>query len=202
MPVQLDKLLQEIQELEKRITQELKARREEFHYHLEKGKVTFEKEVRRQHRRVKTGILRYLRDASLLNILTAPVIYSLIAPALVIDLWVQMYQAVCFPAYGIPRVVRRDFFALDHRKLSYLNAIEKFNCIYCSYFNGLVGFIREVGSRTEQYWCPIRHSRSNLYRSTRDKHYFDYGDAETFKRSYEAKRRQFEDIVKNDDDTP
>lgn len=34
--------------------------------------------------------------------------------------------------------------------------MEKVNCVYCSYFNGLMSYLREIAGRTEQYWCPIR----------------------------------------------
>ena len=33
------------------------------------------------------------------TVLTAPLIYSLIIPVLLIDAWASLYQAVCFRAY-------------------------------------------------------------------------------------------------------
>jgi hypothetical protein len=59
-------------------------------------------------------------------------------------------QWVCFPIYGISRVQRHRYFAIDRHKLAYLNVIEKANCVYCSYANGLIGYVREVTARTEQ----------------------------------------------------
>ena len=50
------------------------------------------------------------------------------------------------------RVRRRDFFAIDREKLPYLNGLEKLNCLYCSYANGVIGFVREVAARTRQLW--------------------------------------------------
>ena len=55
---------------------------------------------------------------------------------LLMDLFVTTYQAVCFPIYGIPKVRRSDYLVFDREDLPYLNAIEKFNCFYCSYGNG------------------------------------------------------------------
>ena len=43
---------------------------------------------------------------------------------------------MCFPIYGIPRMRRSDDLVFDREDLHYLNAIEKFNCFYCSYGNG------------------------------------------------------------------
>ena len=34
-------------------------------------------------------------------------------PFAVLDIWVTVYQWVCFPIYGIPRVPRRAYFAID-----------------------------------------------------------------------------------------
>ena len=72
-------------------------------------------------------------------ILTAPVIYSVIIPFVLLDLFVSLYQAVCFPVYGIEKVRRRDYIAYDRKHLSYLNGFEKLNCVYCAYGNGLLG---------------------------------------------------------------
>jgi hypothetical protein len=69
-------------------------------------------------------------------VLTAPVIYALIVPFALLDLFVTVYQAVCFPAYGIPKVRRSDYLVFDRGHLAYLNALEKLNCAYCSYPTG------------------------------------------------------------------
>jgi len=53
-----------------------------------------------------------------------------------IGLFITVYQSVCFPIYGVARVKRSDYLAFDRGQLAYLNAIEKFNCVYCSYGNG------------------------------------------------------------------
>lgn len=91
--------------------------------------------------------------------LTSPVIYSLIIPFAIADLWVSLYQAICFPVYGVEPVRRAPYFALDRAKLPYLNAIEKLNCVYCTYVQGVIAYVREVAARTEQYWCPIKHAK-------------------------------------------
>lgn len=143
----------------------------------DRGKIWFDRELRRAHRRLRLGVLPYIRQGSVASLLTAPLIYSLIVPFVLLDLWVSLYQAICFPIYGIARVPRRRYFALDRRKLAYLNAIEKLNCTYCSYANGLFAYVREVAGRTEQYWCPIRHARRIPEPHRYYERYFDYGDA-------------------------
>jgi hypothetical protein len=107
-----------------------------------------------------------------------------------LDFWVTVYQAVCFPIYGIARVPRRRYFAIDRRKLAYLNAIEKVHCTFCSYANGLIAYVREVAARTEQYWCPIKHARTIPVQHSRYHVFFDYGDAERYRRDLVPLRNQ------------
>ena len=66
---------------------------------------------------------------------------------------------------------------IDRHRLAYLNAIEKANCVYCGYANGLLAYVREVTARTEQYWCPIRHARPIRAPHRHYQRFFDYGDA-------------------------
>lgn len=108
--------------------------------------------------------------------ITSPVIYSLVIPFAVVDLWVSLYQAICFRAYGIDQVTRRAYFKIDQVKLPYLNALEKFNCLYCSYVNGVIAFAREVAARTEQYWCPIKHEVDPVDPHQRYARFSPYGE--------------------------
>ena len=39
---------------------------------------------------------------------------------------------------------------IDRYALSYLNVIEKLNCVYCEYVNGLIAYVQEIAARTEQ----------------------------------------------------
>lgn len=109
--------------------------------------------------------------------LTSPIIYSLIVPFALADLWVSLYQAICFPVYRMRPVERAAFFRLDRAKLPYLNAIEKINCLYCSYINGVIGYVREVAARTEQYWCPIKHAEDPDTTHDRYAGFAAYGEA-------------------------
>lgn len=104
----------------------------------------FEEEILRRHRELKTHLLAYCLGARPLVILTAPVIYAVIVPLVLLDLFVILYQAVCFPVYGIARVRRADYLVFDRHHLAYLNALEKLNCAYCSYANGLIAYVREI----------------------------------------------------------
>jgi hypothetical protein len=177
----LDALMEKLRAVESEIEAELTRRREALRFNFENRKVTFEKEVLRAHHKLKTSAARYFFTANPLMILTAPVIYSLIVPILVLDVFVMVYQAICFPVYKIPKVRRRDYLVFDRHHLAYLNIIEKINCAYCSYFNGTVAFIREVAARTEVYWCPIKHARRVLGPHPHYQGFADFGDADAYR---------------------
>lgn len=177
MPHQIDLLAQEIVRLQTELDREIFKRRKALGWRLREGLVEFEHGVALEHRRMRMSVAAFLRNAPILTVLTAPVIYSLIAPLVLIDLWASAYQAVCFRAYHLPRVQRRDYLVFDRSKLGYLNWIEALNCRFCEYANGVVAYVREIASRTEQYWCPIKHALTITAPHARYQAFADYGDA-------------------------
>jgi hypothetical protein len=198
MPNTMDDLLKNIHALETEIEAEIAKRREAFHYEVKHRRAVFEEEVAKQHKQLKTNLWRYMKNANLLTILTAPVIYSVIVPFVMLDIFVTIYQAICFPVYGISKVSRGDHIIFDRHQLNYLNALEKFNCFYCSYGNGLIGYAREIASRTEQYWCPIKHARAVANFHQRYPAFADFGDAENYQEILEQLRAQLsEELQKN-----
>lgn len=186
MPGHLDELLARIRTLQEEVEEEYRQKRSVW----EVKRRELAGELSRQQRRYKIGLFRFLRRSSLLAILTSPVIYLGWIPFLLMDLFVTVYQAVCFPVYRIPKVKRSDYLVFDREDLPYLNAIEKFNCFYCSYGNGVAAYTREVAARTEQYWCPIKHARRIRDAHGRYPRFFDHGDAEAFRQGLSRLRRQ------------
>jgi len=112
-----------------------------------------------QQRRFETGLLTYRRNAELRNVVTAPIIYPVLLPLLLLDLAVGVYQVLCFARYGIGRVGRREHLACDGPRRACRNPIEKIHCACCSNANGLMACARELVGRTEPYGCPIQHAR-------------------------------------------
>ncbi len=184
-----------IRALEAELDAELARRRAELRVGLENGRIAFEKELLRRHRELKTALSSYLWNARPLVIITAPVIYAMIVPFVLLDLFVTVYQTVCFPVYGIAKVKRADYFVFDRHHLAYLNALEKLNCAYCSYANGLVAYVREITARTEQYWCPIKHARRVAGAHPRYAMFDDYGNAE----GYQARLAELREKLAKDD---
>lgn len=193
----LEALLDKIRSLEFELLQEMKNKQKEFFYDVDKTRVRFQDEVVKRHRKLIKKLRHYLKDAALLNIITAPVIWSCLIPAVILDVVISFFQFVCFPVYNIPKVKRGDYILLDRGFLSYLNIMERFNCFYCAYFNGVIGYSREIAARTEQYWCPIKHARRVRGIHSRYKNFLNFGDAEGYRDRIETVRRDFSDIEKD-----
>lgn len=194
----LEEIIEKIKKLEQELLQELQQKQDEYFYIIKGKKVRFEEETKRYHRTLATKIHTYFAEASLLNTLTFPIIWSCLIPALFMDLVVSIYHSSCFRIYGIPRVKRSDYIVIDHQSLAYLNWIEKLNCIYCSYFNGLIAWTQEIGARSEQYWCPIKHARKLSSIHGRYHKFLPYGDSTRFQQRYEQVRRDFDDLNPGD----
>ena len=184
----IDELLARIHSLEDQLEDEYRRARDDW----ASRKAGLAEEFARQQRRYKTGLFRFLIRSRFLVILTAPIIYAGWIPFILLDVFVTLYQAICFPVYRIPKVKRSDYLVFDRADLPYLNIIEKFNCFFCSYGNGVAAYFREVAARTEQYWCPIKHARKIRAAHERYPRFFDYGDAEAFQQGLERLRRQYE----------
>ncbi len=190
MPSRLDDLFDRTAALERELEDELSRAPENWHYRVEAGRVRFERGVRLAHRRLKQRIPRFIRESSFSTILSAPLIYSMIVPIALLDLWITAYQAVCFRVFGIARVRRSAYVVVDRQHLAYLNGIEKFNCAYCGYATGVFAYVREIAGRTEQYWCPIRHAKRARAPHPYYRHFIDYGDAQGYRRRLIPLRRE------------
>lgn len=197
----LDALLEQFRtarnELETEIDRLLEGKRQRFSYQIKRGKVVFDQKIRALQHKQRTGSLRYIIDAPILTILTAPVIYGMVIPLALLDLTITLYQHICFRAYKVPRVVRSEYIVIDRHRLPYLNTIQKLNCVYCGYGNGLMAYAREVLARTEQYWCPIKHALRSKGKHDRELKFFDYGDADAFRNQLQTIRCDWEDPIES-----
>ena len=174
-------ILEKLESLEDELRAELKNQEQNLQYRLEGTRVLFDQKVRETHARLRMGLLPWFRASSWRNILSAPIIYGMIVPLALLDISITVYQAVCFRLYGIPRVNRSRYMVIDRHYLSYLNLVEKLNCMYCGYGNGVIAYSREIISRTEQYWCPIKHARDYPGMHRRYGKFLPYGEADNYR---------------------
>ncbi len=113
--------------------------------------------------------------------LSAPFIYGVFIPAVIFHFALELYHQVAFRLYGIPLVKMKDYFVFDRAFLSYLNWLEKINCLYCSYVNCLIAYSQEVGGRTERFWCPIKHAKKSKGVHSQYFNFVEYLDGEEFR---------------------
>ncbi|MCF3629258.1 hypothetical protein RJ527_17435 [Thalassospiraceae bacterium LMO-SO8] len=190
MDDEIEDLVKRLVRLEKEIEGKLEAQRETLQYRVEAGRAVFEDEVLRRHRLLKTGLVTFLRRSPLATLLVAPAVYGLIVPFLILDIGVTVFQAICYTIWRMERVKRSDYVVIDRHRLPYLNLIEKLNCLYCGYANGVIAYTREAASRTEQYWCPIKHALRVRTPHGRYRRFVDYGDTRDFRERLDALRRE------------
>ena len=190
----IHEIMIEIKKLEHQLLLAIQEKEEEFAYKIKGKKVYFEEEVKKYHKTLVTKIPTYLLTASLLNILTVPFIWACLIPAVIMDIVLTVFQCLCFRIYNIPRVRRDEYIVIDHHRLAYLNPIEKLNCMYCGYFNGLMAYIQEIGARTEQYWCPIKHARKLATIHSRYHKFLEYGDGQDYQKKIEELRKDFREL--------
>jgi len=190
MKADTEDLLARIRVLESELDARLAERRRAFGYRMRRGRVLIARRVQARQRALKIGVRRYLLDSSVLTILTAPFIYAVVLPILLLDIFASVYQSVCFRVYGLDRVRRRAYVVFDRHRLPYLNAIQKLNCLYCAYANGVLAYVAEIASRTEQYWCPIKHAERVAGTHRRYDGFLEYGDVGDYPDSLDDQRRR------------
>jgi len=164
-------------------------------FHL---RVDIKKELLKQKEQLtqwKVGFFHSLRPCYRLvrHLISMPFIYSMIVPSVILHIFIEMYQQVCFRLYNIPRVKARDYFIFDRSHLPYLNGVEMMHCVYCSYVNCLFQFAVEIGGRTERYWCPIKYANKRIHTHSQYDQFVEFFDGQTFHEKWE-KLRDFSDI--------
>lgn len=188
MNERVNHLLSQMAAIEEELLVALHEQETSVLFQIRGKRVEFEHSIREAHGRLKTGFIHWLVTYRPQNLITGPIIYGMIVPLAILDLFVSFYQATCFPIYGVPKARRGDYIVFDRQKLEYLNFIEKFHCTYCAYGAGLIAYVGEIVSRTEQYFCPIKHAHKILGTHSRYARYLDYGEAADYEARLEAFR--------------
>ena len=190
MNTEICHLVQQITDLEEELRDKLHEQESRILFTLEGKKVQFKSEVISVHSKLRTHLLTWLSRSTWRNLISAPVIYALFFPFALLDISLFIYQAVCFRLYRIKPVSRSRYIIIDRHKLHYLNSVQRLNCVYCGYVSGLIAYSREIASRTEQYWCPIKHARRVTGSHARYARFLDFGDADNLEHKMEELRAE------------
>jgi hypothetical protein len=135
--------------------------------------------------------MKYLltRNRFFRHLPTYPFIFLAVFPIMLLDLWTEMYHRLCFPLYGIPLVRRGEYIRIDRHRLKYLKGMQKYNCAYCGYANGVVKYWVKIFAETERYWCGIQHKSDEGFNAP--EHHSDfipYGDENAYREQYFDRR--------------
>ncbi len=185
-------MIEEIEKMKVKLLKEIAHQEKDISYEIQNGYVRFEKEIFDSQKENMKNLLAYFRDMPLLHLLTSPLIYVMVIPAIIFDVMLFLYQQIIFRVYKFEFVKRSDYILFDRQYLGYLNPIEKLNCMYCSYFNGLMHYAAAIASRTELYFCPIKHSKKVAYEHDFYDAFFRYGDEDEYQKKLEELREKFQ----------
>ena len=192
MSDKIKEILDEIEAMKVKLVEEMAQHEKHISYEIQNGYVQFEKDVLNKQKENMKNLIAYFRDIPLLHLLSSPIIYAMILPAILFDIILFLYQHIIFRVYKFEFVKRSDYILFDRQYLGYLNPIEKLNCMFCSYFNGLMHYGAAIASRTELYFCPIKHAKKIVYEHEHYKEFLVYGDEDTYQDKLEALRKKFE----------
>jgi hypothetical protein len=181
-------ILEEIEEMKLKLAEEIDKQESHISYEIKNGYVTFEKEVLAKQRENMQNLLGWFSEVPFLHLLSSLLIYAMIIPAVLFDIILFVYQQVIFRIYKFKTIKRSDYMHFDHKYLGYLNPIEKLNCLYCSYFNGLMMYASAIAGRTELYFCPIKHAEKVIAQHKYYDIFLSYGDEEDYQKKLKELR--------------
>lgn len=196
MSERIETLLNEIESMKRKLKEEIEAQEHQISYKVHNGRIRFEDDVIEQQKKNMKNMFLWFKDIPLLHLLSSPLVYAMVIPALFLDIMLFFYQKVVFAIYKFKPIRRSDYIVYDRQYLAYLNPIEKINCMYCSYFNGLMQYASAIAGRSELYFCPIKHAKKIAYAHKYYYAFFAYGDEVDYQEKLETLRKQSKD---NDD---
>jgi hypothetical protein len=190
MSDKIKEMIEEIEAMKVKLGEEIAQHEKHISYEIQNGYVRFEKEVLDKQKENMKNLLSWFMEIPLLHLLTSPLIYGMLIPAILFDVILFLYQQIIFRIYKFEALKRSDYIIFDRQYLGYLNSIEKLNCMYCSYFNGLMHYASAIASRTELYFCPIKHAKKIAYEHEYYDEFFRYGDEDEYQKKLEELRKK------------
>lgn len=124
-------------------------------------------------------------ERRLKHLISGPFTLMMIVPTVITDIFLELFQHICFPLYNIPLVKRKNYIRIDRHKLKYLSYLDKFNCSFCGYTNGVAAYSVKIAGDAEKYWCGIKHQKTKVFEEPEHhKEFVGYNDKEEFKKRF------------------
>jgi hypothetical protein len=131
----INSILTEINKKKEELFKAYDQLRKEYGFSIEKRRIVFNPKSKAHNKSLKKSWVDSVFSVQLREFLSIPFIYAVFVPIVLMDCVFFIYQQTASRLYKIPLVRRRDYIVYDRKYLDYLNWIQKFNCIYCSYVN-------------------------------------------------------------------
>ena len=155
-----------------------------YGFSITQKRIRFIEKIKQQNKKFRIPAWKYVIPTNIRHLVSIPFIYAMIIPAVILDIFLSVYNLVALPLYHIPRVKRKEYIFFDRQFLDYLNSIQKINCLYCSYVNGLFAYAVEIGARTERYWCPLKAAKTPKVTHNWYKNFADYGNPKEWEEKF------------------
>lgn len=198
MDSKIGKILEKMEELNLALRKEHAKLAKKYGFYIRQKKIIFFRKIKEKNKKLRIPVWKYAIPKNIRHLLSLPFIYSMIIPAVILDIFISVYHWAAFPLYKIPKVKRGDYIVYDRKFLDYLNVLQKVHCLYCSYVNGLFGYAVEIAARTERYWCPIKAASKSKVHHGWYKDFADYGNPQEWSQKFND-HKAFEP-VKNEDE--
>lgn len=189
----IKEILEDIEAMKLKLADEIDKQESHISYEIKDGYVKFEKEILTKQKEHMKNLLVWFREVPILHFLGAPVIYGMIFPVVLFDIALFIYQQTVFRIFKFKLIKRSDYILFDHHYLGYLNPIEKLNCLYCSYVNGLMLYASAIAGRTELYFCPIKHAKKIANEHIFYENFLSYGDEKEYQEKLKELRENSKD---------
>ncbi len=85
-------------------------------------------------------------------------IYPIVLFFLFTDFLIWWYQTIYFGILDIPKLPRHKYIIMGRYKLPGLSRMQRLNCGYCEYANGVIQWLKAVANQTEIYSCAIKYA--------------------------------------------
>ncbi len=190
MSDKIREIIEEIEAMKVKLGEEIAQQESHISYEIRNGYVKFEKDVFAKQKENMKNLLAWFREVPFLQFLTAPIIYGMVIPAIFLDVIIFIYQHVVFRIFKFEFLKRSDYIVFDRHYLGYLNPIEKLNCVYCSYMNGLLQYASAIAARTEFYFCPIKHAKKIVYQHDYYDDFLFYGEEDDYQKKLQELRKK------------
>ncbi len=189
----IQEILAKIESLDNDLREEYARLAEKYGFEFRRRRVVFLEEFRKKNKSFRLPSWKYMIPTDIRHFLSIPFIYGMIIPTVILDIFLTVYQWTAFSLYRIPKVKRSEYIVYERRFLDYLNWVQKINCLYCSYVNGVFAYAVEIGGRTERYWCPIKSANKPKFSHGWYKDFADYGSPEEWNAKFLEQEKAFKD---------